>query len=157
MKSAARLPLARTSDLVIRELDDETLVYDTKRDKAHCLNLAAALVWKQCDGTTTVREAVRSLQSALNVAVDEDVIWLAVKQLKALHLVDGANKPPTVARRELILKYAPAALALPIIISISAPTPAQGASCVCPACCPAFPTCCGGQLCCNNSGCIISG
>ena len=37
MKSAARLPQARTDNLVIRELDDETLVYDMERDEAHCL------------------------------------------------------------------------------------------------------------------------
>ena len=77
MKSADRLPRARTSDLVIRELDDETLVYDTERDKAHCLNRTAALVWEQCDGKTTAREAVRSLRSEFSVPVDEDIVWLA--------------------------------------------------------------------------------
>jgi hypothetical protein len=35
MKNAARLPKARTDNLVIRELDDETLVYDMERDEAH--------------------------------------------------------------------------------------------------------------------------
>ena len=50
MKNASRLPHARTDNLVIRELDDETLVYDMERDEAHCLNQTAALVWKQCDG-----------------------------------------------------------------------------------------------------------
>jgi hypothetical protein len=130
MKAAARLPRARTDHLVIRELDDETLVYDTERDEAHCLNQTAALVWKHCDGKTTAREAVQSLQSALGVPVGSDIVWLAVKQLERFHLVEGASrKSPGVSRRTLVLKYAPAALALPVIMSISAPTPAQGASC----------------------------
>ena len=145
MKGIAILPRTRTDKLVIRELDDETLVYDTERDEAHCLNQTAALVWKHCDGTTTACEAVQSLQKALGVPVGTDVVWLAVKQLQRFHLVESNAKPPSVSRRDLVLKYAPAALVLPVIMSISAPTPAQGASCVAlngscgvegPFCCP---------------------
>jgi hypothetical protein len=129
VKSTARLPIARTRALVIRELDDETLVYDTERDKAHCLNRTAALVWDQCDGKTTAREAAASLRSEFTVSVDEDIVWLAVKQLERFHLIEPGSKSPSVSRRDLVLKYAPAALALPVIMSISAPTPAQGGSC----------------------------
>jgi hypothetical protein len=129
MRENVGLPRARKKDLVIRELDDETLVYDTERDEAHCLNQTAALVWKQCDGKTTAREAVESLQKTLGVSVDTDIVWLAVKQLQRFHLVEGSQKSPSVSRRALVLKYAPAALALPVIMSISAPTPALAASC----------------------------
>ena len=154
MKDSAVLPRTRTDNLVIRELDDETLVYDTERDEAHCLNQTVALVWKHCDGKTSAREAVQSLQSALGVSVGTDIVWLAVKQLQRFHLVEGTSKKsPTVSRRALVLKYAPAAIALlPVIISISSPTPAQAASCPGTACiynsdCPS------GQLC--SSGCCV--
>src|ERR1700687_2584349 len=116
MKRAALLPRSRTDNLVIRELDDETLVYDTERDEAHCLNQTAALVWKHCDGKTTAREAVQSLQSTLGVSVDTDIVWLAVKQLQRFHLVEGSQKSPSVSRRALVLKYAPAAVAPPVIV-----------------------------------------
>ena len=129
MRGNTRLPRALINDFVIRELDDETLVYDTGRDKAHCLNRTAAMVWKQCDGSTTAKEALRSLNSAFSVPVDEDVIWLAVKQLERFHLVESSAKSPSVSRRALVLKYAPAALALPVIMSITAPTPAGAATC----------------------------
>ena len=129
MKRNTRLPRALTNDFVIRELDDETLVYDTERDKAHCLNRTAAMVWKQCDGSTTAKEALRSLNSAFSVPVDEDIVWLAVKQLERFHLVESPAKSVSVSRRALVLKYAPAALALPVIMSISAPAPAGAASC----------------------------
>jgi hypothetical protein len=142
MKNSAMLPQARTKDLVIRELGDETLVYDLLSDKAHCLNQSAALVWKACDGKTTAQQAIKAVQSALGAPVDADVIWLAVKQLERFHLVESSAKSPSVSRRNLVLKYAPAALALPVIMSISAPTSAQAASCVCPSCCPGF-TCFG--------------
>lgn len=130
MKRAARLPLSRTDNLVIRELDDETLVYDMERDEAHCLNHTAALVWQQCDGKTTAAHAARFLQGKLDVKVDTDLVWLAVKQLQRFHLVKATAKTPSVSRRDLVLKYAPAALVLlPVIISITSPVPAQAASC----------------------------
>lgn len=64
MKERTHLPQARTDDLVINELSDEVLVYDLQRDKAHCLNAAAASVWKQCDGRTTVAEIARRLSES---------------------------------------------------------------------------------------------
>ncbi len=143
MKSATRLPRAVRDNLVIRELDDETLVYDTERDEAHCLNHTAALVWELCDGKTTPTQAARSLQSKLGADVDDDLIWMAVKQLQKFHLVERARKSPSVSRRDLVLKYAPAALALPVIMSISAPAAfgaascaMQGQSCATIPCCP---------------------
>src|SRR5260370_39602040 len=132
MRSADRSPCSRTDNLVIHELDDETLVYDTERNEAHCLNQTAALVWKHCDGKTTAAQAAQSLQSYLEVRVDADLIWLAVKQLERFVLVEMTRKSPRVSRRKLLFKYAPAALALPAILSITAPTPAQSASCAPP-------------------------
>jgi len=145
MKSAARLPRAVRENLVIRELDDETLVYDIERDEAHCLNHTAALVWELCDGETTPAHAARLLQSKLGADIDSDLVWLAVGQLQKFHLVERATKSPSVSRRDLVLKYAPAALALPVIFSIVAPFAVQAASCagqnescVQVPCCPGF-------------------
>ena len=160
MKRAALLPRSRTNNLVIRELDDETLVYDMDRDEAHCLNQTAALVWAQCDGKTTAAQAAHSLQGKLDVSVDTDLVWLAVKQLQRFHLVEASAKSPSVSRRALVLKYAPAALALPVIMSITAPTPAGTVSCggfgaLCgpgfPPCCPSFPSCFGSPATCHGT------
>jgi hypothetical protein len=129
MKPATRLPRARIDNLVIRKLGDETLVYDTEHDEAHCLNSVAAMVWDHCDGKTTAENAARSLRTALNLSVDADVVWLAVKQLQRFRLVKSSEKLPVVSRRRLLLKYAPAALALPVIMSISAPAAAQAGTC----------------------------
>ena len=152
MKRAALLPRSRTDNLVIRELDDETLVYDTDRDEAHCLNQTAALVWAQCDGKTTAAQAARSLENKLELSVDTDLVWLAVKQLERFHLVESSAKSPSVSRRALVLKYAPAALALPVIMSITAPTPAIVASCgqQNDPCGSGFPPCCPGLTCTSN-------
>jgi hypothetical protein len=149
MKNPSVLPRARTKDLVIRELGDETLVYDLVSDKAHCLNQSAALVWKSCDGKTTAEKAARALSEKFGAPVDKEVVWLAIDQLRRFDLVES-HEPTvpvrSVSRRSLVLKYAPAVLALPVVMSIVAPTPAQTASCVCPTCCPGFT--------CNGSSCI---
>lgn len=87
MNSAA-LPRARTKGLVISELDDETLVYDLERHEAHCLNQIAALVWKRCDGKTSVAKMTGVLQKKLDTSVDVDIVWLAIKQLQRFDLVE---------------------------------------------------------------------
>ncbi len=80
MKSTAALPRARKDGLVIKELVNETLVYDLERDEAHCLNQTAALVWKRCDGKTTIAKMTGLLREQLSTSVSADVVWLAVKQ-----------------------------------------------------------------------------
>ena len=146
MKNLAVLPRARTRDLVVRELGDETLVYDLASDKAHCLNHTAALVWKSCDGKTTATGIAGNLQKRIHASIDADIVWLAIEQLHRFNLLENYEQPRlgrAVSRRNLVLKYAPAALALPVIMSITAPSPAQVVSCAqrgqpCgpPPCCP---------------------
>jgi hypothetical protein len=145
MNSAKRLPTARTENLLVQKLNDETLIYDIERDEAHCLNQTAALVWEKCDGKTTAAQAAQSVQRKLGTPFDTDVVWLAVKQLQRYHLIDRKAMRPSVSRRDLVIKYAPLAISLPIIFSITAPTPAQAAtcagdhqSCATIPCCPGF-------------------
>lgn len=147
MKSVERLPRSLKQNLIIHDLDDETLIYDTASAHAYCLNRSSAFVWKYCDGKTTVSQAARLLQLELGAPVDADLVWLAIKQLRRHGLVDRPGKSPCVSRRELVLKYAPAAMALPLIVSITAPTPAQAATCatVGQPCGP--PPCCAGLNC----------
>lgn len=125
-------PKARQVELVVRELNGETLVYDLERHQAHCLNPTAALVWKHCDGRTTPAAVARSIAKQLNTVVDEDVVWLALEQLEKFHLLEESITRPVwraeVTRREMVRKYLPAALALPVVMSIAVPTAAQTAS-----------------------------
>ena len=43
--------------MLVREIGEETLVYDLARHEAHCLNAPAAFVYRQCDGRTTSRRS----------------------------------------------------------------------------------------------------
>ena len=54
----------------VERLAGETLVYDLRRHRAHCLNPAATLVWRCCDGRTTVASAAARLAFVLVKALD---------------------------------------------------------------------------------------
>jgi hypothetical protein len=124
-------PLARQSSLIVKEVDEETLVYDLETDQAHCLNSTAARVWKSCDGRNTVEEIAAQLSLPGQPAVDEKVIWLALDQLEKFKLLDAAPAKPEflsgLTRRQMVARLGIAAVALPAIVSIVSPhASAQG-------------------------------
>src|SRR5260370_30423126 len=150
MKDPSRQPkpLARKEGLVIQDLQDEVLVYDLDRDHAHCLNETAAFVWERCDGRTTASEIARLLSKKVNAPIDEKVVWLAVDQLRRNHLMTNSAVPPQILsgmnRRQMVQALGlAAAIALPVVASIVAPTPAQAATCV-----GSGGSCAGGPICC---------
>ena len=137
MNSFETLPQSRSEQLVIQKTAEETLVYDLERHKAHCLNRAASEVWSRCDGKTTVSEMAEILRQDLNIPADEDVVWLALAQLGKAKLLDGPVQKPFVgsipARREVIKRMGligAAAMLLPVITSIVAPTAVSAATCL---------------------------
>lgn len=143
-------PRARTDGLVVRELPDEVLVYDLERHAAVCLNRTAALVWKRCDGRTSVGELSRALAEELRSDDAEALVWLALEQLGRDRLLEERVKRPAalkgISRRELVRRLGlGAAASLPLVTSILAPTAAQAASCKEPgASCAAPAECCSG-------------
>jgi hypothetical protein len=126
-------PRQRTSGLVVETLSDETLVYDLDRDKAHCLNQTASLVWRRCDGKNTPKQIARAVSLDLKHSIDEKFVWLALDQLRRNNLLTnspGSLSISGVSRREVMKTLAvSAAVALPLVASIVAPVPAQAASC----------------------------
>lgn len=118
-------PLARQSSLIVKEVDEETLVYDLEADKAHCLNSTAAQVWKSCDGKTSVKEIASQLSSPDRAPVDENLVWLALDQLEKFKLLDEAPAKPAMlaglTRRQMVARLGIAAVALPAIVSIVSP------------------------------------
>jgi hypothetical protein len=133
-------PLARRDGLVIRDLGDEILVYDRERHRAHCLNSAAASVFRLCDGERGADELAAMLGAPADPRAREALAALALGQLSEAQLladVAGAAPAATVPaegadlRRRDLLRRVGTALLLPAIVSIVAPTPAQAASAQC--------------------------
>ncbi len=152
-------PQVRQSGLIVREMDNEILIYDTGNDKAHCLNETAALVWKECDGTKSVAEITRRLSRQLDTKVDERVVWFALKQFDHDHLLEQQLVMPAALmngglnRREMVRALGlAAAVAVPVVTSILAPTAVQAATCLASGQpCTTSAQCCSGL--CNSGFC----
>ena len=134
----AVMPRAREVSLVVEELSDETLVYDLKRHKARCLNRTSALVWRRCDGRTTVAEMAELLEKELKIPAEEGVVWMALDRLDRAHLLEEHVTLPgnrtRYTRREVLRtlrRVAGISLLLPVIESIVSPlAAAQQSGCV---------------------------
>ena len=152
------MPRAREAGLIVRELEDETLVYDAVTDKAHCLNQTAARIWKHCDGTSSVTQIAELLSQRTETTIDEKVVWYALEQFNKDGLLEEKIAPPAgfkiagMSRRQMVRTLGLAAMvAIPVVTSIVAPTPVQaGASCLPPgsSCDPK------GIPCCPPNGCF---
>lgn len=135
MNNQAILPTARDEGLIIQEMADEVLVYDRERYKAHCLNKTAALVWRHCDGKTTVADIARLMRDELQMPVGEELVWLGVEQLQKAHLLGksaGRVRPQQggMSRRKALQKLGwAAAVGLPLVTSIIAPRAVEASTC----------------------------
>ena len=133
-----KMPQARRTGLIIQEVDGEILIYDQNTNKAHCLNQTAVKVWKYCDGETTLAEACEALSCDLDTPVDEKLVWYAVDQFSKDNLLEKGIEPPAfiiagMNRRQMVRTLGLAAvIAVPLVTSIVAPTPAQAATCMPP-------------------------
>jgi Coenzyme PQQ synthesis protein D (PqqD) len=147
------LPKMRVQGLVIDDLPDEILVYDLDRHKAHCLNRTAGLVWRLCDGQTRPAEIARRLQRELDLPLNEDLVWFALRQLDQFNLLEEPIALPVklagISRRRMMRNLGlAAAVAVPLITSLVAPTAAEAATCLATGA-PCSPT----IACCSPLGC----
>lgn len=131
-------PLAASSDLVVQEFKDEVLIYNLRTNRAFCLNATSAAVWQACDGNRGVLEIADEVSRKLNTFVNEDIVWLALEQLKKDSLlVDSEDLLINfggMSRRDMIRKAGLATMvALPLVSSLVAPpaAAAQSASIAC--------------------------
>jgi hypothetical protein len=159
----SQFPAARKSGLVIQEVPDEVLVFDLESNKAHCLNKTAAMIWKSCDGSTSVPEIANLIKSETGKDASDDLVWLAIDQLSQNNLLEASVTVPGSgqSRREVIKKIGLASMiAIPVVASLVAPQNAlANVSCVCTASfdcgLPGFESC-PSQTCCSPGGTCAS-
>lgn len=129
------LPRARSYGIVVQEMPDEVLVYDLDTNKAHCLNSSSAIVWRACDGATTIAKVVEDIEKATGGKVSDEFVWLAIDQLNSKGLLESKIEPKFEgrSRREALKRIGMASVvALPVIASLVAPPNALAAtSCNC--------------------------
>ena len=153
-----QLPRAR-ADCLSRQLDDEVVIYDPQRHQGHCLNSTAAAVWKLCDGKSSPLQIAEALSRQSVAPVDQQVVELTLQRLADAHLlIVGPKASVTSPSRRVALRRigVAAAIALPLITSIVAPTPASAATCLHGgASCSTGAQCCSGL--CVLGQCLLGG
>ncbi|MEZ5344774.1 MAG: PqqD family protein [Pyrinomonadaceae bacterium] len=130
-------PLARTEDIVVKQLENETLIYDLRKNKAVCLNQTSGFVWNACDGKKTTDQIREELSRNTNSAVDKEMVWLAIEELKREDLIENPEELPGyfsgLSRRDVIKRIGlTSVIALPLISSVVAPNALFAQSCVAP-------------------------
>jgi hypothetical protein len=128
-------PRGLRQDLSIQQVGEETLVYDQRRHQAFCLNPVSSAVWMHCDGTQSVAQIAATLSSASGQPVAEEVVDLALAQMKENGLLEPhadlaaeasfATLGP-ISRRSMMARVgAGAVVMLPAIAMVLAPRPAD--------------------------------
>jgi hypothetical protein len=139
MNNKLSIPAARREGLVVRKLNDDVLIYDTKTNHAHSLNQTAVSIWEHCDGKRTIGDLSNFLQtngtSDIPSKEREQLTWIAIDQLQRSGLLTGQVVSPEIvkgmSRRQLIKAAGIAALiAIPVVSTIVAPTAAQASTCL---------------------------
>ncbi len=150
----------RKGDLIVRQVGPETVVFDRRQQRAHCLGPLAAAVWRACDSRYSMAEIARRVSAERGEPVDEVAVGVALRRLERAGLIDGRASWPTEAspaakrapggagRREALRRVA--ALTGLAVLSIVAPSPAQVAATCLPngsGPCTSSAQCC--NSCCN--------
>ncbi len=125
------MPLARQKGSVIQALVDEVLVDDLERHRAHGLNPVEAVTRDLGDGHTSVAQMVPQLRANGFTMVTDGVSY-SLRQLGEVHLLE--NRVPEgagLSRRQVLRRVGmAAAVGLPVVASILAPTAVEAGSCM---------------------------
>jgi hypothetical protein len=155
-------PKARSERLVVQELMDEVVIYDLSRHRSHCLNRTAALIWRQCDGDTSIAMMARRLQQESGTDADEETVWLVLHRLSKANLLEEQALPEAGrdrATRRSVLRRLAAIGGVSLVSSIV--VPAAVAASITPEqfcennCCGPAGGCASGGISSNNCKCCF--
>src|SRR5262245_1378903 len=115
-----KYPRARSNDLIVKQVDHEVMVYDRVDDRAICLNAVTAAVWDLCDGDTEIPMMTDRLRERGYQETADEVVLLALDQLKRAKLLEAAGEPITarrgnISRRVLLPGLGISAAAVPAL------------------------------------------
>ncbi len=127
-------PKARKKNIVVQELENETLVYDLNTKKAACLNDTSRMIWNYCNGKNGVAEIADLVSVETKSLVGTELVELCIEQLQQESLLDNKCYLTTsltgLSRREAVKRIGlSVAIALPIVASIAVPSAVQAQSC----------------------------
>lgn len=81
------LPVAR-DDVLLRRVGSEWVLFDARRDRAHVLNLTAAVVWTYCDGSHPLGAIAEAIAAELD-GTRADTIQRDIEQVVRRFATEG--------------------------------------------------------------------
>jgi hypothetical protein len=127
-------PRVRHSNLWAEELNEQYVIYDTHSQTVHGLNRTMSWLWSHCDGSRTLDDLIAAMQRDTGDDNARSLITVGLKQLAEANLLEPGSvdlnavmaEPSTVGRRAAVA--AGLSIAVPMMTSIIAPTPAAAKS-----------------------------
>ena len=82
------MPILR-DDVVLRQVENETLVLDRAGERIHQLNATASFIWNRCDGRTKVLAVAAEMAEQYGISPEQAVTDIAqmLSRLEELGLV----------------------------------------------------------------------
>lgn len=111
-------PVMPTEGLIQTETATDLLIYDSEAQALHSLNPVLRQVWQACDGSRTVENIVAVTN------MERDVVDMALSQLRVAGLIETSGEdtlPSSHSRRRVLKKAMLSSLAIPAIVSVTAP------------------------------------
>lgn len=136
-----KLPVARSEGLLVENVGNEIVAYDSATKEAHCLTPLAAAVFASCDGRTGLDGLIENASERFGMPVNAEQVRNALAQLEERNLLEGGARIGGISRRDMIRKSAVVsgvAVATPLISSVFAQPAlaANSATCGPLLCCP---------------------
>ena len=147
---------ANGSNLVVRSVGDEVIVYSRETHRAFCLNKILAEVWRAASKNENPEQLVQRLQESEMPQANRETVCYALNLLESHDLLHrekygSRTELPTVSRRDCLRALgAGAAAIVPTLAAIDVPEAfAQASECgqQNAPCGPGFPPCCPGKVC----------
>lgn len=126
------MPLKKIVDKrLVQEFENEVVVYDQDNHSVYHLNEAAAAAWELCENCNSIFELTQQLAKKTGLPADDQVTRLALSELRDAKLIEGSlddRVEHVISRRQLTQSLGRAAIALPAIAAMVAPTAAMAQS-----------------------------
>jgi hypothetical protein len=84
----------KRGDIVNGDVGDELVIYDTKNDNVHHMNLLASVIWDLCDGNHTAKEITEEIVDVLKAdpsQVEGDVSKM-IEEFQGKGLLEEVSK-----------------------------------------------------------------
>ena len=69
---SSKVPL-RKEGVLVRQLGEESMLYDSEKGSIHILNPTAEFIWRLCDGKHDIEAIEKELQKAFDIPQGKDL------------------------------------------------------------------------------------